>query len=424
MWITSESTALRVLLGLCWFVLVTDRGWAQATDPFVTARNRLVDQEIVGAGIKNPHVIAAIRATPRHEFVSPKQKSKAYFDMALPIDGGQTISPPYIVAFMTEQLNPQPSDRVLEIGTGSGYQAAVLSEIVDEVYSIEIVDVLGRKSARTLRRLNYDNVYTKIGDGYLGWPEHAPFDKIIVTCSPENVPQPLVDQLVEGGLMIVPVGERFQQTLWRYTKKNGRLEHEHLQATFFVPMTGRAESERQKKPNSTLPHLVNGGFEKELSKTKLPSGWYYVRQGQLDSRFRPPQGATAMRFHNVTAGRHAHAMQAFGVDGRQVREIEISYWIRGHDLKTGRSIGEQAGFILEFYGPNRAPIKFIREGHENGDLDWTHKSIRSRVPSRARLAVIGIGLFGATGEAMFDEVTIRPLANRATKKNGTGKESK
>ncbi len=143
--------------------------------------------------------------------------------MALPIGDSQTISSPFIVALMTAALDPQPTDKVLEIGTGSGYQAAVLSPLVEHVYSIEIVEELGQTAKRTLSRLDYKNVSTRIGDGFLGWPNAAPFDKIIVTCSPESVPRPLIEQLREGGQMIIPVGERYQQTLYRMTKKDGEL---------------------------------------------------------------------------------------------------------------------------------------------------------------------------------------------------------
>ena len=173
--------------------------------------------------------------------------------MSLPIGESQTISAPFVVAYMTEQLDPQPTDKVLEIGTGSGYQAAILSPLVKEVYSIEIVESLGQKAARTLKRLKYTNVKTKIGDGYQGWPEHAPFDKIIVTCSPEKVPQPLVDQLKEGGRMVVPVGERYTQELYLLRKKDGKLEQEVLVPTMFVPMTGKAEAAPRGETRSRQP---------------------------------------------------------------------------------------------------------------------------------------------------------------------------
>ena len=230
---------------------------AQQRQNFDEARERMVREDIVDAGIKNDRVIAAMRDTPRHEFVLRKDLPLAYYDMSLPIGDSQTISGPFVVAYMTEHLDPQPSDKVLEIGTGSGYQAAILSPLVKEVYSIEIVESLGNKAARTLKRLKYNNVMTKIGDGYQGWAEHAPFDKIIVTCSPEKVPQPLVDQLKEGGRMVIPVGERYTQELYLLRKKDGKLEQEMLVPTMFVPMTGKAESAREVKPDPANPKLVN-----------------------------------------------------------------------------------------------------------------------------------------------------------------------
>ncbi len=186
---------------------------AQTPAQYEKMRTAMVDEVIVASGIKNERVIDAMRATERHKFVAFKYRPHAYFDMALPIGDQQTISSPFIVSYMTESLDPQPTDKVLEIGTGSGYQAAVLAPLVKEVYTIEIVEPLGKRAEKTLADLGYKNVFVKVGDGFKGWPEHAPFDKIIVTCSPEKVPQALVEQLAEGGRMIVPVGERYQQTL-------------------------------------------------------------------------------------------------------------------------------------------------------------------------------------------------------------------
>src|SRR4051812_3181189 len=223
--------------------------------------NEMVDKEIVAAGVKNERVIRAMRATPRHEFVAGNVRPRAYLDMALPIGNSQTISPPFVVASMTEAIDPQPTDRVLEIGTGSGYQAAILSPLVKDVYTIEIVDELSKHATRTLKRLHYENVHTKSGDGYKGWLEAAPFDKIIVTCSPEKVPQALTDQLRDGGLMVIPVGERYQQTLYLMRKVNGELKSEALRATLFVPMTGAAEEQRKVKPDPAHPKLSNGSFE-------------------------------------------------------------------------------------------------------------------------------------------------------------------
>jgi protein-L-isoaspartate(D-aspartate) O-methyltransferase len=208
---------------------------AQSLRDWQRLASKMVDEEIVAAGVKNERVIRAMRETPRHEFVPANQRKFAYYDMALPIGEGQTISPPFIVASMTEAIDPQPADRVLEIGTGSGYQAAVLSPLVRDVYTIEIVAPLARRAERVLQRLDYKNVHTRTGDGYQGWAEAAPFDKIIVTCSPEKVPQPLVEQLNDGGLMIIPVGQRYQQTLYLMRKVAGELQREALRPTLFVP---------------------------------------------------------------------------------------------------------------------------------------------------------------------------------------------
>ncbi|MCF0234405.1 MAG: protein-L-isoaspartate(D-aspartate) O-methyltransferase [Thermoguttaceae bacterium] len=156
--------------------------------------------------LRNVRVLKTMARIPRAEFVAKEYRPYAYEDIAIAIGESQTISPPFVVAYMTEALDPQPTDRVLEIGTGSGYQAAVLSCLVAEVYTIEIVKPLGRRAAETIKKLGYDNVFVKLGDGYKGWAEAGPFDKIIVTCSPEKIPQPLIDQLREGGKMLIPIG--------------------------------------------------------------------------------------------------------------------------------------------------------------------------------------------------------------------------
>jgi len=178
---------------------------------------------------------------PREEFVPQEVRPASYTDQPLPIGYSQTISQPYVVAFMTEQLQLKRDDHVLEIGTGSGYQAAILAELVAEVYTIEIVEALAKNAEATLGRLGYKNVHVKAGDGYKGWPEHAPFDAVIVTCAPDHVPQPLVDQMKEGGRMIIPVGAMGEQELYLLEKKNGRLEKRAVLPVRFVPMTGEAE---------------------------------------------------------------------------------------------------------------------------------------------------------------------------------------
>jgi protein-L-isoaspartate(D-aspartate) O-methyltransferase len=218
-------------------------GCRQSDDPdYGALRERMVEHQIAGRGIRHPRVLAAMHQVPRHEFVPQELKAAAYDDRPLPIGQGQTISQPYIVALMTEVLDLAPHDRVLEIGTGSGYQAAVLAELTDQVYTIEIIESLGRRAEEILQRLGYDQVEVKIGDGYLGWEEHAPYDAIIVTCAPEQIPQPLVDQLAEGGRMVIPVGPRYAQELILVVKEGGEIKQRDIIPVLFVPMTGEHTS--------------------------------------------------------------------------------------------------------------------------------------------------------------------------------------
>jgi protein-L-isoaspartate(D-aspartate) O-methyltransferase len=208
-----------------------------APPDYAAERERMVREQIVARGVGDERVLAAMRKVPREQFVPEQFRGASYIDGPLPIGYDQTISQPYIVAFMTEQLKPTAKDRVLEIGTGSGYQAAILAELVAEVYSIEIVEQLGQSAGAALQRLGYKNVEIKVGDGYQGWPEHAPFDAIIVTCAPDHAPQPLIDQLKEGGRMIIPVGPRLAQQLYLMEKQSGHLRQAAVMDVRFVPMT-------------------------------------------------------------------------------------------------------------------------------------------------------------------------------------------
>lgn len=196
----------------------------------------MVKYQIRQRGVKDEKVLNAMLAVERHRFVPAAYRAEAYEDYPLPIGEGQTISQPYIVAFMTEALRLNSGDKVLEIGTGSGYQAAILSEICDSVFSIEIFPALASSAARTLKELGFENVFIKTDDGYLGWEEHAPFDGIIVTCSPTHIPKPLEEQLAEGGRMIIPVGETYAQDLYLFEKKNGKLNRKSVLPVRFVPM--------------------------------------------------------------------------------------------------------------------------------------------------------------------------------------------
>jgi protein-L-isoaspartate(D-aspartate) O-methyltransferase len=210
-------------------------------DPNAALRARMVETQIVSRGVRNPRVLAAMREVPRHLFVDASERARAYEDSPLPIGGHQTISQPYIVALMTELLDLAPDERVLEIGTGSGYQSAVLSRVCREVYTIEIVPELARAAEARLRELGYTNVVVREGDGYGGWAEHAPFDGIIVTAAPERIPQPLLDQLAPEGRMVIPVGGFFQELKVFRKDSSGRVTEQAILPVRFVPMTGEVE---------------------------------------------------------------------------------------------------------------------------------------------------------------------------------------
>ena len=209
---------------------------ACALDSYEAQRNLMVSKQIIARGVTDPQVIKAMRKVKRHLFVPAEYAPMAYNDTPLPIGYGQTISQPYIVAYMTEIIDLKSSDRVLEVGTGSGYQAAVLAEICDSVYTIEIVTQLGDRARALLKDLGYKNIVVKTGDGYKGWQEHAPFDVIIVTCSPTHIPAPLEEQLAEGGWMIIPVGEKYAQNLVYMVKEKGKLKRKAVLPVRFVPM--------------------------------------------------------------------------------------------------------------------------------------------------------------------------------------------
>ena len=213
---------------------------SQETQWWQEEAGKMVTRQIYARGVRDSLVLRTMKETPRHLFIPEYLKSNAYSDRPLPIGEGQTISQPYIVALMTELLHLTGDEKVLEIGTGSGYQAAVLSPLAKEIYTIEIVRSLAEGAGKLLKTLGYDNVTVKWGDGYKGWPEHAPFDCVIVTAAPGNIPQPLVDQLAVGGTMIIPVGVRYQKLIVIQKDEDG-ISHESVMAVRFVPMTREAE---------------------------------------------------------------------------------------------------------------------------------------------------------------------------------------
>ena len=223
-----------------WFLIaiILNLGCAKSTDSFDSKRVKMVEEQIKGRGIKDPSVLKAVSTVKRELFVPEKYRDLAYSDRPLPIGHNQTISQPYIVAYMTEQLQVEKDQKVLEIGTGSGYQAAVLAELVNHVFTIEIIPELAEGAEKVLNKTGYDNITIRTGDGYKGWPDQAPFDRIMVTAAPEEIPEKLVQQLANDGRMIIPVGANlFMQYLWLIKRdKNGKITKEKILPVRFVPM--------------------------------------------------------------------------------------------------------------------------------------------------------------------------------------------
>ena len=413
--IQNASSSARPIIWLVFALLSLQLGplssvaFSQARkDRWAAQREYMVETAVKQAGVTDERVIRSMLMNKRHEFVPRNVLKQAYLDAGVPIGEGQTISSPFIVAYMTETLDPQPTDKILEIGTGSGYQAAILSPLVKEVYSIEIVEPLGKRAAKVLKKLKYKNVFTKIGDGYKGWEEHAPFDKIVVTCSPEDIPKPLVDQLKEGGMIVVPMGERHQQTLYQLVKKDGKMETKALRPTLFVPMTGSAEDARRVKPDPTNPEILNTGFEEGLDENEFVKGWYYQRRLDLIESKTAPEGDKYVEFNNNVPGQHAHVMQGFAIDGRQVSKVDFEATMSSVNAVRGAYREDIPVAALTFYDADRKQLTKFMLGPMIGTVDWKTEKRTVPVPLAAREAIVRIGLFGATGKARFDDVKVSP----------------
>lgn len=232
-----------IILAVIMAVTVSCAAQPKKEPDYDLARQRMIRTQLAARDISDKRVLQAFDRVERHLFVDDSLRRYAYTDQPLPIDENQTISQPYIVSLMTQLLEIQDNDRVLEIGTGSGYQAAILAELAASVFTIEILDSLGRKAERLLGDLGYENVTVRIGDGYLGWPEEAPFDAIIVTCAAPRIPDPLIDQLAEGGRLVIPVGSDWQELIL-LRKKDGQISREEIAPVRFVPMTGQNTREQ------------------------------------------------------------------------------------------------------------------------------------------------------------------------------------
>jgi len=358
-------------LALC-CAAVPDPALAQVSRPgsdvYSVERERLIRNVLIPGGIRDQRVLDSMGKTPRHEFVPPEYVRQAYLDIAIAIGESQTISSPFIVAQMTEALQTKATDKVLEIGT----------------------------------------VHCRIGDGFKGWPEEAPFDKIIVTCSPADVPKPLVDQLKEGGLMVIPVGERYQQMLYLMRKKEGKLEKEALTPTLFVPMTGDAEKNRKVQPDPTRPVLLNASFEEPTIRDFHIPGWYYQFGCQRAEDIEAPLGKFVAEFRGTDSQWPNMLLQGIPIDGRAVKKLKLGAWIKLEDVKVGRDREKSPSVAIQWFDANRNRIGYNYVGGFKGTRKWKLEEKVFQVPPETREAIVSIGMFGSEGTAWFDGIVFEP----------------
>ncbi len=284
----------------------------------------------------------------------------------------------------------------------------MLSPLVKDVYSIEIVKELGEKATKVLHRLGYKNVHTKIGDGYQGWAEHAPVRQDHRHCSPENVPQPLIDQLTDGGLMIIPVGERYQQTLMRMRKKGDALEKEALRPTLFVPMTGAAEDARKIQADPAHP-TRSMEISKSIHEDRRCARLVLQRGMVWNADKHSPSGEHYVSFNNDEAGTPTTLLQGFAIDGEVVRKLKIAAFVRTQHVTVGQAADEWPAITIQFFDSKRERLALNWIGPFKGTFAWSEREKEFDVPINTKEAIISIGLFGAVGRVSFDNVRITPI---------------
>ena len=373
---------------------------AQSLRDWRRLANKMVDEEVVAAGVTNERVLRAMRDTPRHEFVPPNQRRLAYYDMALPIGDEQTISPPFVVAYMTEEIDPQPTDRVLEIGTGSGYQAAVLSPLVKDVYTIEIVEPLGKRAARDaqaarlqerprqsrrrLPRLARSRAVRQDHRHLLAGKSAAAARR----STPRRRPD---DRSRRRALSAEPVSLPQARRRTRIRSAQGDALRAH-------DRRGRsaARSEARSAPIRKSPTAASKKRSKSTTqKNPEPSGWHYQRQLTLeDDAATAPDGRHFVTFKNKEPGLAAHALQGFAIDGRKISKLKLDFSVRGQNIRPGSKPNEWPMIVFTFYDDRRAVIDEARVGPFDGTFDWRSRSDTISVPLKARECIFRIGLLG------------------------------
>ena len=394
---------------------------AQSLRDWRELASEMVDKEIVAAGVTNERVIRAMRDTPRHEFVPANQRRVRLSrhgpaDRRRPDDLAAVHRGLHDAGDRSAAHRPRAGDRHRQRLPGGRAQPAGERRVHDR--DRRAAQPAARRA--TLKRLGYKNVFTRAGDGYKGWPEAAPFDKIIVTCSPEEVPQPLVDQLREGGLMIIPVGERYQQNLYLMRKVSGKLKSEALRATLFVPMTGEAEAQRAVKPDPEESTNRQRQLRRRARRrrrqqangrtAKEPAGWHYQRQLTLQAECADaPDGKSYVTFHNAEPGRGSHALQGFAVDGREVSTLRLILLgpRRQHPPRRASQTNCRRSSSRSTTSAARRSAK-NRSAHSPAPSLGVDEDKSLRVPLRAREAILRIGLLGAVGELSLDDLRLQP----------------
>jgi protein-L-isoaspartate(D-aspartate) O-methyltransferase len=411
--LTSASTPLPLMLRICLVMAVFSLASQQPASAqsglreLLEARRLMVQEEIAAQGIENERLLEAMREVPREQFLPLSRRNLAYINVAITYGDGQIVLPPLVTAHLIEQLNPQKNDKVLVIGPGSGYSTALLSRMAREVYAVEIDPAVAKMAEETLARLKYTNVKLRVGDGFEGWKEHAPYQRIIVECSPDSVPKALVEQLAEGGMLLVPTGDEFDQTMHLCKKENGKLTTLSLWPTLLLPMKGKAEELRSQSEMPRDPSILNGGFEELVPKTKdIPAHWAYVRQGRAIADEFCPEGKNSLAFVNITAGAAATALQAFPVDGKKVSELSFACKVWGKDIRPGQNRQQLPRVEVRFFDEKRRLVGGDWMGGWHLTFDWLGKEHVFSVPRTAKFAVLRIGLGGATGEIRFDDLRL------------------
>jgi len=396
---------LSSIVTCCAFPLAAE----EQADAYGDARTTMVDADLSGNGIGNERLLKAMRTIPRHRFCLPEDQKHAYADQSLPIGHKRKLASPYVTAGLIELLDPRPNDRILELGTGSGYQAAILSQLATDVYSVESIEELGKASASLLKELKCKNVHTRIGDTLEGWPEAAPFDRILFTSCSGTVPAALIDQLRERGKVVVDAVCGNEELFHLFEKQHGRLVALKVWSPFSIANADNLKQHRDEKQSPNKSEIENGDFE--LSEDGKATGWYFQRQAALAEDREAPNNHV-LTFENKEPGRHAQAIQEVAIDGRAVVSLRLSVRAKGLEIHNSSS-ADKPSMVIRFYDAHQRPITVEPSailGPWRGTFGWETYTCVSSVPKTTRKALVVISMGGATGRLTVDDAQLSASA--------------